>query len=553
MLLELEIRDLAIFESARAEFGEGLCCLTGESGSGKSVFLSALALLQGSRADSDLVRRGATKATIQARFRLPNADHILEGLLADLGVQSEEGELLLTREIQAGGRSRVRIGGVSATLRDLESISRRLFDLHGQHAQQRLLADADHSPLLTSLAGQRDLASAMREAVVAWKKAREQLREYRTQAEEAERNREFIEFQHRELADAKLQPHEDATLEHRLQVVSQAGQIAQWVDQSRAILSDDGALEKPLAALARSVGKLVQTDASLGFLEEHLAEIRSHLAELSAGIEAYEVPESLSPAQIDAMNARLARFQKLKARHRVDFEGLIALRDRLDAQLRQVQDSGAELQHLQQQQDKARHQALELAARLSVFQREAAARLDAAVTGALGDLGMAGASFRTRLEELSDPGPDGMLKAIFELSPNPGEGWRDLAEVASGGEASRIMLAIESHLAEADPVPLLIFDEVDAGLSGTVAHRVGTALLGLSSRLQVVAITHLHQVASVANHHLSIRKSVQDGRTRSGVVALDGEDRLDEICRMLGNPADPTVRAHARALLEGSR
>lgn len=548
MLLELEIRDLAIFASARAEFGPGLTCLTGETGAGKSVFLSALQLLRGARADAELVRRGSEKALVSARVKIP-ADPVLAGLLAEIGADPEDGELLLTREIQASGRSRVRIGGASASLKDLASVTARLFDLHGQHAEQRLLAKTDHAALLADLAGESDLLRRCREAHAEWRRALERARSFREQTEAAERNREFLEFQHRELAEARLVPGEEDDLERRLSVLSQAGQISEWVGLSRQILSDGAPLERQFAPLAKALGKLSSADPSLARAEEALREARERLAEIASLLDGYGVPDEADPAEVDAMNAHLARIQKLKARHRTDHPGLIALRDRLEAELRLAQDGAGEIARLEAEAAGIRDRSADLGRKLAKAQRKSAADLDRDVSASLQRLGMEGAAFRTRLEDLSEPAPDGLLRAVFELCPNPGEGWRELSEVASGGEASRIMLAIESRLADVDPVPLLVFDEVDAGLSGTVAHQVGSALRELAGARQVVAITHLHQVAALADRHLSIEKSTRDGRTFSEVRSLEHEGRIQELSRMLGRPDDPAVRAHAESLL----
>lgn len=549
MLLELEIRDLAIFSVARAEFGAGLSCLTGETGAGKSIFLSALRLLQGTRAEADLVRRGSERALIQARIRLPEADTALKGLLEEIGAQAEDGELLLGREIQPSGRSRVRIGGVSASLKDLAAVSQRLFDLHGQHAQQRLLSVNDHAALLSELARKSSMATEVRQAVSQWRKLREEVRSLVRASEEAERNREFLEFQHKELSEAQLAPTDEDELERRIKILSQSGQISQWIDQCRSTLADGGVLEKQLGTLAKAVGKISLTDPSQQHLEELLREARGRLSEIAMSLDSYDVPETADPAEIDRLNGKLARIQKLKLRHRTDLAGLIELRDHIESQLRLAQDGAAEIAHREREAAAALALARKLGQELSRFQREAATSLDADITERLQQLGMEGAAFRTRLEELPEPGPEGILKAVFELSPNPGEGWRELTEVASGGEASRIMLAIESRLSTVDPVPLLVFDEVDAGLSGTVAHQVGRSLKELARDRQVVAITHLHQVAALADQHMSIAKSVQDGRTHSEVRSLNHAQRLDELCRMLGKTDDPAVRAHARSLL----
>ena len=550
MLLELEIRDLAIFASARAELSNGLTCLTGETGSGKSVFLSALRLLQGARADGDLVRRECEKAVVTARFSLGDPDPRLQTLLAEVGAEVDDGELLISREVGAQGRSRVRIGGASASLKDLAAISRRLFDLHGQHAEQRLLAQTDHAKLLSALAAKPALFEEYTRSWSNWKSLAQKAKKVREQAEEAAGNREFLEFQSKELVDAALKAGEEDELEKRLLVLSQAGQMSEWKAQIRQILSSSSRLEKQVTQVGKFATKLANADETVRPLEALVAQARRDLTEAALMVEGYKVPDASDPADLDRLNGRLARIQKLKSRHKRDFAELIELRDRLVEQLRHADDGQAEADLLDLQAAQARNEAKAAGSKFGAQQEKAARKLDDDVTRRLQDLGMVGASFRTRMEELADPGPDGIWRAVFELCPNPGEGWRDLAEVASGGEASRIMLAIEGCLADSDPVGLLVFDEVDAGLSGTVAHKVCDALKALAGGRQVIAITHLHQVAAGADHHLSIAKQTQDGRTVSQVRPLNRTERVVEISRMLGRPEDPAVRAHAESLLE---
>lgn len=548
MLLELSIRDLAIFSGAQAEFAPGLNVLTGETGSGKSVFLSALRLLQGARADVDLVRRGAEKALVQARFRVGD-DPLLRSRLDEIGAELEDGDLLLSREVSAQGRSRVRVGGAQASIKDLQAVSRRLFDLHGQHAEQRLFDEDNHAGILVALADAGTLLVRYRDSWKEWRSLLEQARACRERAEEVARDREHVEFQLRELDELKPRAGEDLELESRLAVLSQAGRIAEDVGQVRRILSSEG-FEKQLSQASRLAGRLAVAHPSLKELADSVEQARAALQDALRVADGVDAPDEADPAEIDRLNARLARIQRLRARHRTDLAGLVALREELRRRLSEADDGPAEVQRLQARAAAALAEARREGAELLRVQREAAASLDADVAGRLQELGMPGAGFRTRFEELEECGRDGVARAVFELCPNPGEGWRDLAETASGGEASRIMLAIESCLASADPVPLLVFDEVDAGLSGTVAHAVGASLRALASGRQIVAITHLHQVAAVAASHLAIGKRTEGGRTFSDVRRLSRDERVEELSRMLGRPDDPTVRAHARSLLE---
>lgn len=552
VLLEISIRDLAIFSQAQADFSEGLNVLTGETGAGKSVFLSALRLLQGARADAELVRRGAEKALVQARFKVGDSP-ALRARLAEVGADLEDGEILLSREITAQGRSRVRIGGAQATLKDLQAVSRQLFDLHGQHAEQRLFDEDNHAAVLVSLAGAGDLLSSYRERWQEWKSLLAQARSCRERAAAAARDREFVEFQLKDLDDLKPRLGEDIELESRLVVLSQAGKIADDLHQIRKLLASD-AVEKPLSQAAKLAGKHAGHHPALKNVVDALEQARSALLEAGGIAEGIDAPAEADPAEIDRLNARLARLQRLRSRHHTDVAGLVALRESLRQKLSEADDGPAEAQRIEVGAAHALARAKELGANLSKAQREAATALDRDVTARLQALGMDGSALRTRFQDLDEPGRDGLAKAVFELCPNPGEGWRDLAEVASGGEASRIMLAIESCLASADPVGLLVFDEVDAGLSGTVAHAVGGSLRDLAQGRQIVAISHLHQVAAVAQSHLAIGKRTEQGRTFSEVRNLDRDERVEELCRMLGRPGDPAVRAHAVSLLEeGSR
>lgn len=552
VLLEISIRDLAIFSQAQADFTGGLNVLTGETGAGKSVFLSALRLLQGARAEADLVRRGAEKALVQARFRV--GEHpSLRARLAEVGADLEDGEILLSREITSQGRSRVRIGGAQATLKDLQAVSRQLFDLHGQHAEQRLFDEDNHAAVLVALAGAGELLAAYREKWQEWRSLLGQAKTGRERAAEAARDREFVEFQLKDLDDLKPRTGEDAELESRLLVLSQAGKIADDLHQIRRILGSD-TLEKPLSQASKLAGKHAGHHPALKSVVDALEQARSALLEAGGLAEGIEAPAEADPAEIDRLNARLARLQRLRSRHHTDVEGLVALRESLRQKLTEADDGPALAQLLEARAAATLTEAKALGARLDAAQKAAAKELDRDVTSRLQALGMDGSALRTRFQDLEEPGRDGLAKAVFELCPNPGEGWRDLAEVASGGEASRIMLAIESCLASADPVGLLVFDEVDAGLSGTVAHAVGASLRELARGRQIVAISHLHQVAAVAQSHLAITKRTDEGRTFSEVRNLGRDERIEELCRMLGRPGDPAVRAHALSLLEeGSR
>lgn len=549
MLLELDIRNLAVFEKAGIEIPAGFVALTGETGAGKSVFLSALDLLRGQRADASMVRQGAEKAVVTARFLAPT-DTAFLALLDEIGAECEEGELLISREILATGRSKARIGGVNASAKDLARVARRLYDVHGQHAEQRLFDEDEHLPVLTRLAGAEAALETYRTHWKAWRDLLSRAREVREQALELERRRDFLEFQWKELEEAKLLPDEEDKLQERLSVLGSLGKVGEWVGQARTHLHDESPLSRALGQLAKLGQKLSAADPRLSRLPDAVEQLQSSFQEAAALVEDYEIPAEADPAELDRMNARLAQLQKLKGRHRCDYPGLVALRTSLRRDLDLMEEGGFQAEELEAKAAKELETARNLGQDLSKSRREAAARLDQDVTTRLQALGMPGAEFRTRIDTLPEPSAQGLEKAVFELCPNPGEGFRELAETASGGEASRIMLAITGVLSAADPVPLSVFDEVDTGLGGTVATRVAQELESLSRGRQVLAVTHLPQVAASAAAQMVIAKETSEGRTRSRLRLLEGKSREDEICRMLGDPANPTVRAHAAKLLE---
>ncbi|MEN9354721.1 MAG: repair protein RecN [Fibrobacterota bacterium] len=549
MLLELEIRDLAIFEKAQVEIPEGFVALTGETGSGKSVFLSALDLLRGLRADASMVRQGADKAVVSARFAAPT-DTAFQALLEEIGAECEEGELLLVREIQATGRSRARVGGANASAKDLSRVARRLYDVHGQHAEQRLFDEEEHLPILTRLAGAQDLLETYRTSWKAWRDLLTKAREVKEQAQELAKRREFLEFQWKELEDAKLLPDEEKTLQDKLDLLGQLGQMGEWMGQARGVLHDESPLQRAISQLSKVGLKLASADPKLSGMTEIIERLREATLEASELVEEYEIPAEADPAELDRMNARLSVIQKLKSRHRCDYPGLVALHKSLRHDLDLLEDGGYQAERFEAQAKGELEKTLAVGQNLSALRAASARTLDTEVTTRLQALGMPGAEFRTRMDHLPEPASQGLEKAVFELCPNPGEGFRELAETASGGEASRIMLAITGVLSAADPVPLSIFDEVDTGLGGVVATRVAQELSHLAQGRQVLAVTHLPQVAASADHQLAIAKETVEGRTRSNLIRLRDKDRENEICRMLGDPDNLTVRAHAAKLLE---
>jgi DNA repair protein RecN (Recombination protein N) len=556
MLRTLRIRNLALLPEAEIGFESGFTVLTGETGAGKSILLNALKLILGAKSKTDLIRQGADKLRVEAAFDLPpSAD--LRALLQSLELDAED-ELVIERELTAAGKNRARVNGTLVTLADLEAIGRHLVDLHGQHEQQGLLHAATHGGYLDGYAG---LAAEAEEYAAAWREHRAASAEHKRAAEDAARLREqleFLRFQLKELEKAGLGKgegeSEEDKLERELKLLGAFEKIAGGRDACLAALDGPegalpavGRLQREFHALARHLAT-----GDFAAQDERIEAARAALQDVRGALHALKVPDSADPERIDALNARLALFQRLKAKHKTDLPGLIALRDRRAGEIARVENAESDGGLLAARAEAALKAARKRAEALSLKRRDAALRFDAEVNVRLAQLGMDGSRFEARVQPL----PPGELTATgsdhveFFLAANPGEPARALRQSASGGEISRVMLAIKGALAQSDPRPLLVFDELDTGIGGQTALRVGEALAELAGHHQLLVITHLHQVAAQAEHQQKVEKRLEGGRTVTGVTPLAAKERAAELARMMGGEDSGTALKHARELLK---
>ena len=564
MLRELRIRDLAIIEQLEVEFGPGLNVLSGETGAGKSIILGALGLILGGRSSAELVRSGCESAEVQARFdREPEIDAALAAL--DLPTGDEDDGLLVRRIVTRGGRSRAYIDSTAVPISALRDVGQVLVDYASQHEHQVLLDEATHLRILDrygSLAPQRDAASSAVQAL------RDALAE-RTRLADLEREQrareEYLRYQLDELDDATLQPGELAELEterHRLrhaeELAGKAGDAA-------------GSLSSASDQLLRAVQRLTDLVLIDPGLEETLAGLDSALIAAQEGsreLDSYAQDRRADPRRLEEVDERFFRLRELGRKHRCDPDGLPELRDRFRAEMDELETLSDRLSGLASQIVAARAAAREACAALSAARREAGARLSAEVESELESLAMDRARFEVQVEPPS-PGAtvgtgadggapfaslDGADRVVFQLSANPGEPPRPLARVASGGELSRILLAVRRALSGSSPVQVCIFDEVDSGLGGRTAETVGEKLAEIAAQVQVLCITHLPQIAARGDRHLHVSKEVEDGRTRATVLPLVGDARIGEIVRMVAGSDDTgSAEAFAKELLGRSQ
>lgn len=548
MLRRLSLRDVVIVPMLELDFGAGFGALTGETGAGKSILIDALQLALGHRADAAVVREGATRAEIAAEFDAPTG---LAGWLADAGFQPEagdEGVLLLRRSVDAQGKSRAWINGRPATVGQLREVGEQLVDIHGQHAWQSLTrADAVRG-LLDGYA-QLDTAP-LAAAWSAWRAASDALTRARSQQTDLERERERLAWQIAELD--KLAPGADEwpdlNAEHRR--LSHAQGIQDAVQRALDALSEgDDAADAQAGRAIDALDAVLEHDPSLREPLDVLRSAQAQLQDAAHTLHAALRHTDMEPERLAEMDERLGAWMGLARRFRRPPDELPALlagwRDELAAL-----DAATDLEALEREQARTR-KAFDAAAR-SVSQARAAAapRLSKAITSAMQQLGMAGGRFEVALEALAEPQRHGMESAEFRVAGHAGSTPRALAKVASGGELSRIALAIAVTTSELGATGTLIFDEIDAGVGGTVADAVGALMKQLGRDRQVLAVTHLPQVAACADHHLVVSKRAVAGRTVSAVEPVQGEARVAEIARMLGGDAGSgTSLAHAQALL----
>ncbi len=542
MIRYLAIRNLAVIESVAVDFEQSFNILTGETGAGKSILVEAVGLLLGGRATQDLIRTGEDIATVEAIFESAEGD-----------------DLIVRREITSQGRSRAFINGALATAAALKDLSNRLVELHGQHEHQQLLDPSQHLALLDTWAGLDAPRGRVAAAFAGVRAFREQLDRLRMDDRERAARLDLVEFQLGELQKANLQAGEDETLAADRQLLRSADTIHRLCNEGYAELYDtESAALGALGRVWKKVGELAAIDPKFAPYLDARDGIKAQLEDLAFTLRDFADGIDASPGRLQQVEDRLALIERLKRKHGGTLEDAIARRDRLAAEHQALTGGQSTVAEIEQQLLDAGRRFLADARELSARRREAAGRFAKSIETELADLAMAKTRFEVRLAsgESEDKWTDAGIDAgEFFLSPNVGEELRPLARIVSGGELSRVMLALKT-LGAKDGMrgKTLIFDEVDAGIGGRVASVVGDKLAALGDRFQVLCITHLPQIAACGRTHFLIEKRVQGSRTVTSVTRLTDDDRVAEVARMMGGAA-AGVKAleSARELLANSR
>jgi DNA repair protein RecN (Recombination protein N) len=549
MLRALGIRDFVIVERVELETGAGFTVLTGETGAGKSILVDAIELLVGGRGDASVVREGAEKAELSAEFEV-DPKSALEKYLSDNGLEGDSGTLLLRRAIDRSGRSRCFINGHAATLAQLREAGEHLVDIHGQHEHQSLMRAAAQRELLDAHAGAQELAKNCAEAFRAWKR----LETLAAEAEEqfAKREAERAELQEKvaELKKLGLKAGEWDELAAQHQRLAHGSSLLAGAQSSLEALSEaDGACLPQLSAVASRLRALSAHDDQLKNIVTMLESAEAQAGEAARDLRDYASRVDLDPEALRASEARIEALHAAGRKYRVKPAELPALEQEIAQRFGEL-ELAASPEALQREVASARGRFDAAAKKLSVKRKSAAQVLGREVTQAMQTLAMAGGRFAVALNALSEPGAAGAEEIAFEVASHPSLPLRPLAKVASGGELSRISLAIQLVAARESPVGSLIFDEVDSGIGGAVAETVGRSLKKLGKQRQVFCITHLAQVAAQGDAQWSVSKAGGKGKVSSAVTKLDRAGRIEELARMLGGAEiTATTRKHAAELL----
>ncbi len=577
MLSELTIRDFAIIDELHLRFAPGFNVLTGETGAGKSIIVDAVSLVLGGRADMEFVRSGAPQATVEAVFALDaEAQAVLGPLLEQDGLEGDDPALLLlAREVRREGRNVCRVNGRAVSLKVLSGVGQFLVDIHGQTEHLSLMRVGEHVDLLDRYGDLWSLRNEVESLVRQFHGVRGELASLRRDERELARRVDLLQYQVREIESARLEPGEDQELGQERTLLANAEQLGDLSDEAQLALFG-GDEERPSALdqvqkAVRALSGLARLDPQIASLLETAEALSYQVEDLSGSLREYQERIEFDPRRLNQVEERLALIHSLQRKYGDRIEDVLAYATRARREMETIEHSEERIAELEVEEERLLRQVGQAGARLSTLRREAGERLSAGIEGQLEELSMARARFGVGLTWRSDPegayvegqrvGFDltGLDRVEFLIAPNVGEPLKPLVRIASGGETSRLMLALKTVLAQADRTPTLIFDEIDAGIGGRVGAVVGRKLWdltvsdgGKARSHQVLCVTHLPQLASYADRHLQVRKGIVGERTVTNVHSLAGDEREQELAGMLGALTEQT-RASAREMIAASQ
>jgi len=554
MLERLIIRDLALVERAEIAFARGLTAVTGETGAGKSLTVEALALIVGGRADADVVREGAKVCVVEAEFRLAgDAAKRAGALLEEWGLEYDGETLIVRREVSAEGRSRASVNQSTVTLANLKRLGEQLLDLHGQHEHQSLLRDGAALATLDRLAGLDPERARFAETLAALREAEGELARLRESLATFAERRDYLQTAAAELDDARLREGEEEELKTEGARLAHADRLRELMVLANERLAEgERAVVGSLGAARHAIEQAAALDPSLADALAQLTEASIAAQESARTLARYLDRLDADPERLEQVEQRRELYARLTRKYRRSLTELLAWRGEVAAELAQGADADRALATAEARVAKAEQACLTAGKSLSRKRGTAAREWSTALTKELRPLGFPHARVAFEVAPILDgrPTPAGLDDVTLAFTANPGEPAKPLARIASGGELSRVTLALKCALEKRDRVDLLVFDEVDSGIGGAVAQSVGERLRSLSAHRQVICVTHLPLIAALAGHHLAVSKRVTGGRTLASVAALEHAERIEELARMLaGDRVTDTTRRQARELL----
>jgi DNA repair protein RecN (Recombination protein N) len=564
MLTELTVKNFALLKELKVELGEGLNILTGATGAGKSILVGAIGFLLGGRAGRHMIRQGTASATVEGVFDLSSREALVDKL-EDLGLTPDGGLLILKRQISGKGDSRAYANGSRLTLAQLKRVGDLLIDLHGQHDHQSLLHTGQHLALLDdygSLQTLRDQVAGEHRRLMT---LHQELQDLTETIQERKERQELFQFQLREIEQVQPEEGEDENLERERKILENVESLFEGINSAyHNLFEEDSSIVQRLSSVRQTLERLGHTDAALGKSGQECAALVYQLEDLSASLRQYARGLRRDPERLAVVQERLQDLQRLRRKYGGSIPAVLRYKAELAGKLDSLASGDERQEQLRQELSASVQRFSQSCSRLSSARKEMAIKLQREVESELALLGMPKTRFAVQIKQVEDEAgwiqlsgrkfhadATGMDGVEFLIAPNPGEGLRPLAKIASGGEISRIMLAMKAILAQADQVPLLVFDEIDVGIGGEVAEAVGLALRSLVRSHQVLCITHLHQIASLADEHLCVRKQQRGGRTETVIKKLSAPERVEEVARMMGGEKITQITLdHAQEMIQ---
>ena len=550
MLTELRVRDLAVISDSTLTLEPGLNVLTGETGAGKSILIDALSLLLGERASTDVVRPGAPRAVVEAAFELGRATHV-RASADEAGVEIDEGVLIVRRDINAEGRNRAWANGSPTTVGVLSKLGRSLVDLHGQHEAQSLLRPAAQRDILDAFGGAGEERRLVKEIHRELSELKGKEADLIARRDEVMKRADYLRHVAKEIEDADPKPGEDETLTTEAKRLGNVEELTRLSDYVAELLDGEAesSAESVLGAVRKALDQLERIDESVARWRELVEAALADIGELAREVREYSASIERDPGRLAEVEQRRDRIYRLLQKYGSTIDAVLQTGDEARRELDLLDTADLDLEYIADRRADAERRLVEAAAALTETRKAAAQRLTHEVEQLMPALGMTDATFTAEFRALDDVGPNGREQVTFVVQLNKGLDPRPIAQVASGGELSRIMLALKVVLATHDVVQTLVFDEVDQGVGGATGSKIADALSQVAESRQVLVITHLPQIAARASHHLLVTKREEGGVATASVEVLTGDDRIREIAKMLGDGEDPGLLQHARELL----